>query len=133
MVRHFLTFAVSISHLTLVKPGDRVVTTLIMWLTAPSLVDLSLTIRARSDYVWDALDMEELRGHFEIRLRNACGGSPNLQQLKVEYRLNTRTEHGFHARRLRDGEWVVRSSLGGNTVTSWYHHTETELAETVEG
>jgi len=131
-VRHFLTLAVSISHLTLIKPSDGVVTTLIMWLTAPSLVDLSLTIRARGYYVWGALDMEELRRHFEIRLRNACGGSPNLQQLKVEYRLNTWTEHGFHARRLRDGEWVVRSSLGGNTVTSWYH-TETELAETEEG
>ena len=107
-------------------------TTLITWLTAPSLVDLSLTIRAKGDYFWDVLDMVQLQRHFETRLRDASGGSPNLQQLKVEYYPSTRTEHGFHARRLRDREWVVRSSFGRNSATSWYH-TETEPTETEEG
>ena len=76
--------------------------------------------------------MVELQRHFETRLRSACGGSPNLQQLKVEYYPSTRTEHGFHARRLRGDEWIVWGSLGRNNMTSWFH-TETELADTEEG
>jgi hypothetical protein len=130
-VRHFLTSTASVSHLTPIQPSDVVVTTLITLLTAPSLVDLSLTILAEGKHAWDVLDMVELQRHFEIRLRDVCGRSPNLQQLEVEYRLYSQTERGFHARRLSDGEWVVCSSVGKNTVTSWYH-TETELAETEE-
>jgi len=102
------------------------VTTLVTWLTAPSLVDLSLTIQVTGK--WDVPSTVELQRHFEIRLRNAYGGSPNLQQLKVEYG----PEHCFHARRLSVGEWVVHSSLGRKTMTSWYH-VEMELAETEEG
>jgi len=128
-VRLFLTFTLSISHLTPIQPSDVAVTTLVTWLTAPSLVDLTLTIRTRGNYVEEVLNMVELRCHFEIRLRDACGGSPNLQQLTVEYCLSVHTEHGFHARRLSKGEWVVRSLFGGNTSMSWYH-AETELAET---
>jgi hypothetical protein len=128
----FSDFLVSISHLTPIQTSHGAVTTLITWLTAPSLVDLSLKIWDRGNYLREVLDMAELQRHFEIRLRNACGGSPNLQQLKVEYCLFMQTECGFHARRSRDGEWAVRSSLGQNTATSWYH-TEAELTETEEG
>lgn len=125
------SFTVSISHLTPIpiQPSDVAVTTLVTWLTAPGLVNLSLTIRTTGKYLEEVLSMVELQRHFEIRLRDACGGSPNLQQLTVEYCMQT--ECGFHARRLGEGEWVVRSSLGGNTSMSWYH-AETELAETEE-
>ena len=95
-------------------------TTLITWLTAPSLVNLSLTIQATGQ--WDVLSTDELERDW---LHDSCGGSPNLQQLKVEYS----PEHCFHAKRLSDGEWVVHSSFGRKYVTSWYH-AATELAET---
>lgn len=130
-VRHFLVFMVSISHLTPIQPSSVAVTTLVTWLTAPSLVDLSLTIRPRGKYLVEGLNMVELQRHFEIRLRDACGSSPNLRQLTVKYCLSTQTERGFLARRLGEGEWVVCSSLGGNTSMSWYH-AETELAESEE-
>lgn len=76
--------------------------------------------------------MVDSQHHFEAGLCGVCGGSPNLQQMTVAYYLNKRTEHGFHARRVNHGEWVVRSSLGTKTSTSWYN-TATELAETEEG
>ena len=135
-VCHFITSTIPMSHLTLVQPGDVAVTTLVTWLTAPSLVDLSLTIRMESkDYVEEVLNMVELQRDSEIRLRDVCGGSPNLQQMTVEYCLSTQTERGFHARRLNEGEWVVRSTLGMYTSTSWYHAgiVEAGPAETEEG
>ena len=57
--------------------------------------------------------MVELQRHFEIQLRDACGGSPNLRQLTVEYCPSRQPERDFHARRLSEGEWVVRTHLGG--------------------
>ena len=128
-VCHFITSTIPMSHLILVQPGDVAVTTLVTWLTAPSLVDLSLTIRM------EVPNMVELQRHFEIRLRDVCEGSPNLRQLTVEYCPSTQTERSFHARRLSEGEWVVRSSLGRYTSTSWYHAgiVEAEPAETEEG
>jgi len=50
MVCHFITSTTSMSHLTLVQPVA--VTTLITWLTAPSLVDLSLTVRIEEHRVY---------------------------------------------------------------------------------
>jgi hypothetical protein len=125
----FLLFSRDLSSDTHSQPSEAVVHNLIMWLIAPSLVDLLLTIRTRGEYSLEVRDMVELRRHFEIRLRHACEFSPNLQQLTVKYRPGTQIEQGFHARRLNEGEWVVRSSLGWCTSESWYH---AELAEETE-
>ena len=116
---------------------DDVATLLTAWLTltAPSLVDLSLTIRGEHGYRWPAFSQVAMLRHFESRLHITCGGSPNLQQLKVEYILSPEIELRFHARRLRDDEWVVRSSLWSSeasrygTEASW-HHTETSWYRT---
>ena len=126
------------SHLTFVQLGNVAVTMLITWLTAPSLVDLSLTIRMKwKDYVEEMQvpNMVELQRHFEIQLRDVRGGSPNLRQLTVMYCLSTQTERSFHARRLSEKEWVVRSPLGRYTSMSRYHAdiVEAEPAETETG
>jgi len=115
MVCNFITSTIPMSHLTLVQPSNVAVTTSIARLTVPSLVDLSLTIRMKGkDYIEEMQvpNTVELQRYFETQLRNARGGLPNLRQLTVVYCLTTQTERSFHAGRLREREWVVRSPLG---------------------
>ena len=106
-VRHFLSFTILISHLTPIQPSDVALTTLITWLAAPNLVDFSLTVVVTAGRSWEIGSQPP----FRMWLGDVCGGSPNLQQLTVKYCRGLQTEGNFHARRLSDGEWVVRAQL----------------------